>query len=202
MKERDIQAALFRAFRTHPYKFTNTYFFKNESDWLSFSSTGYAYDIEVKVSRSDFLADFKKPRHELMKAAIQGKPLALIKGEVQPWVTFFRYQHQHILLRQIRANDGRAVIRTIGRREQTAKTNISFMKTQKVGNRFFFAVPEGLVTPEEVPEYSGLIYVNELGTASKVKDAPLIHKHKHDVKKHFNMVYNHYEGLLRRSLFN
>lgn len=70
-----------------------------------------------------------------------------------------------------------------------------------MGNRFFFAVPEGLVSVDEIPEYAGLIYVDENGSARKVKDAPLLHKTIHDVKKHFKLVYFHYEGLLRRTLF-
>jgi hypothetical protein len=51
-------------------------------------------------------------------------------------------------------------------------------------NYFFFAVPEGLIEPEEVPDYAGLIYVHKrveahrlyYGTASQVKAAKRLHR--------------------------
>lgn len=43
---------------------------------------------------------------------------------------------------------------------------------------FSFVVPEGLVQPDEVPEYAGLIYMSERGTFEVVKKAPLLHKEK------------------------
>jgi len=48
-------------------------------------------------------------------------------------------------------------------------------------NRFYFVVPEGLVTKEEVPEYAGLIEASKCSNYKmllfrNVKDAPLLHK--------------------------
>lgn len=125
MTERKIQAALFKAFRTHDYKFTNTYFFKNESDWLSFTRSGYCYDIEVKVSRSDFFADFKKPRHKLMKGALQGKRLVVIKGKTYPWVCTFKYFNEYNYKNRARFNGNRDVKlgRVMNQREQLGRTD-------------------------------------------------------------------------------
>lgn len=39
-------------------------------------------------------------------------------------------------------------------------------------NRFYFAVPAGMVTPAEVPDDSGLIWVNEAGRREVVRKAP------------------------------
>lgn len=53
-------------------------------------------------------------------------------------------------------------------------------------NRFFFVVPRGLITKEEVPDYVGLLYFNDsldkntLGWIEVVKNAPLLHKNKVD----------------------
>lgn len=192
-----IQKALFRAFNSHRYKFTNLYFFKNESDWLSFTKDLYSYDIEIKISRSDFLADFKKDRHKLMEAAFQGKSSVTLRGSTQPHVCNFSYRNEYRVKRGWSDNYGEVT----NKREIVGHSRISIKDCTKVGNRFFFAVPEGLVTPEEVPEYSGLIYVNEYGSAEMIKKAPLIHKVKHDVRRKFDMLYYLYENNLRRSLF-
>lgn len=43
-------------------------------------------------------------------------------------------------------------------------------------NRFYFVVPEGIVTPQEVPDHAGLIYYHELKGMWIVKNAKLLHK--------------------------
>lgn len=48
-------------------------------------------------------------------------------------------------------------------------------------NRFYYAVPKGLVSVSEVPSYAGLIYVD--GFVSIEKRAPFIHKNKHDYRR-------------------
>ena len=46
-------------------------------------------------------------------------------------------------------------------------------------NQFFYAVPKGLVRPEEVPKYAGLLTVSEYWMSTHVeKPAPWIHKQK------------------------
>ena len=37
-----------------------------ECDVISISKSNYIYEYEVKISRSDFKADFKKPKHTLI----------------------------------------------------------------------------------------------------------------------------------------
>lgn len=53
---------------------------------------------------------------------------------------------------------------------------------------FYYAVPEGMITKDEVPEYAGLIYVskasgsnNVFSTCSVVKQAPRLKKEKTDL---------------------
>lgn len=46
-------------------------------------------------------------------------------------------------------------------------------------NRFFYAVPEGLIDPSDVPDYAGLIYVREKACFNEeVKPAPTRHREK------------------------
>ena len=100
-----------------------------ECDVISISKSDYIYEYEVKISRSDFKADFKKPKHNLIT---EKKFIKETKKE-----TFYL-----------------------------------------VPNYFYFVVPENLVSVEEVPEYAGLMYINERGGYDIIKKAPIIHKTK------------------------
>ena len=100
-----------------------------ECDVISISKSDYIYEYEVKISRSDFKADFKKPKHNLIT---EKKFIKETKKE-----TFYL-----------------------------------------VPNYFYFVVPENLITVEEIPEYAGLMYVNEKGGYDIIKKAPIIHKTK------------------------
>lgn len=107
------------------YTFSHTW----ESDFLALTKSGYLYEGEVKVSRSDFKADFKKKgKHTLLQesyAKIEG-----IEGKLRP-------------------------------------------------HYFFYAVPENLITEDEVPEYAGLVYMTQYYPFYRwVKQAPLLHKEK------------------------
>ena len=107
------------------YVFSHTW----ESDFLALTKSGYLYEGEVKVSKSDFKADFKKKdKHTLLQESYE-----IIEG----------------LERKLRPH------------------------------YFFYAVPEGLITEDEVPEYAGLVYMTEHFPYWKwVKQAPLLHKDK------------------------
>lgn len=53
------------------------------------------------------------------------------------------------------------------------------MDFKKKPNKFFYAVPKGLLATIEVPEYAGLIEVSSRNSMSNiVKDAPFLHKEK------------------------
>lgn len=94
-----------------------------ESDLFGISKSGYAMEIEVKISRGDFFQDFKKPKHQIFI--------------------------------------------------DKASMNIP--------NKFFFACPTGLIKPEEVPDYAGLIYTGTTyANFSVIKQAPFLHREKND----------------------
>lgn len=92
-----------------------------ENDVLSLNDSGYLVEFEVKISRSDFLADRKKTR-------------------------FFHYDKQ---------------------------ASIAYTP-----NRFYYAVPAGLVGRDELPWFAGLVYVGE--KIEVVRAAPMMHKIRHN----------------------
>lgn len=113
------------------YILNNLYVFSNhwESDYLALTKSGYLYEGEIKISKSDFKADFKKEnKHTLLRESYE--KLEGVEGKLRP-------------------------------------------------HYFFYAVPEDLITAEEVPEYAGLVYMMEYFPYYRwVKQAPLLHKDK------------------------
>lgn len=106
-----------------------------ESDVIAISGSEVVKEFEIKISRSDFKADFKKKR-----------------------------KHDRL-------------------------QNPSKYRTQCIPNKFYYVCPEGLIKPEEVPEYAGLIYVSAIKylgreefTINYIKQARYIHKEKPDPK--------------------
>lgn len=188
LTERTIQKALFNKYKTHQFKFANIFFFVNESDFLTFSKSGYCYDLEVKKNRPDFFNDFKKLKHKLIINLLNGRKYAVYNRGTINGHSKIRYNYREKKYDRIYTVSG--------------KSTISFESTHGVANRFSFVVPDGLVGPDEVPEYAGLIYVSRSGHTKEVKKAPLLHKKKHDLKQHFMKVYNHYECALRKILNN
>jgi hypothetical protein len=133
MSEADIQKRLWIKYKSHRYRLLNIYFFGNEeSDWLSFLTSGYCWEIEVKCTKSDYKADFFKRKHKKFK---EGKTTT--------------------------------------------------------ANRFYYAVPPGLIKEEDLPDYAGLMYVDRY--VEIIKKAPLLHRTKHSHCKAFNKMYYNYE---------
>jgi len=117
-----------------------------EMDMFKVSERGYVTEYEVKVSRGDFKADFKKAPELFEK-------------------------------------------------HKLGSTKHDRVKTgERLCNRFYFVVPQGLVKPEEVPEYAGLIYYTKagriewMGDFRLVKNARLLHKR--------TMVDAHYKSIV------
>lgn len=131
--------------QNHDYLLNNVYMFNWESDLFAISTSGYVVEIEVKISRSDFFADFKKAKHALFNT-FQDKP--------------------------------------------------------DKPNKFYFACPEGLIKPYEVPAYAGLIYVHNEGYVSYtvVKTAPFIHKVKLDLESKLLSKYYNAHNMARNML--
>ena len=104
------------------YKIANSFIFNGgwESDFFIIQrASNYCYEIEVKITRADFLKDFEKTK-------------------------------KHLIL--------------------SGKKNHDL-----IPNKFFYCVPEGLISKDEIPPYAGLMYVNYSGVFT-VREAPFIHK--------------------------
>lgn len=134
------------------YKLSNAFIFKGnwESDFFVQKQNGYAYEFEVKISRSDFFNDKKKVDKHLILST--GKYTSI--GQLSTWEN--------------------------GKWEKEEK--IKEYEHDFRPNRFFYVVPEGMITIDELPAYAGLFYYGEGADYSynlkKVKDAPFIHKQK------------------------
>lgn len=143
------------------YKLNNVFIFDWESDLFCVTKSGYSIEIEVKVSRSDFLADFKKPKHDLLIAAFEKKKYVMHDKKVMDHYSqpgcYFKYS----------------------------------VTAEITPNRFFFAVPENLISELEVPSYAGLMYVDDHGRYTIIKNAPLLHKNKIDFQKRLLSKFYH-----------
>lgn len=209
MTEKTIQKSLFNFFCSHIYKFTNTFFFKNESDWLSFLNSGFCYECEIKISRSDFKADFKKEKHTIHKGNEEKRGFFVRRtsDHITTNVSWeFCKEFPELIESKEYFERGRinGFIEDVLKIRMYAKisSGIEFISTENkmIPNKFFYVVPEGLITIDEVPDYAGLIYVDEFGTCTKIKDGKFLHKDKLDVKKLFTKTYYSYERELYQKL--
>lgn len=104
-----------------------------ECDLWQVTKAGYGVEYEVKVSRSDFKADFEK----------------------QSWIYFEGRRHPRVKHHDLRD------------------------RLPHAPTRFFFVCPAGLLTLEEIPEWTGLIEIHksERGYVSErlAKAAPKLH---------------------------
>ncbi|MFT6125760.1 MAG: hypothetical protein ACJAVA_000201 [Flavobacteriaceae bacterium] len=196
-----IDKVLHREFQLHKYQLSNSFIYNEESDFFSMTASGYAQEIEVKVSRSDFKADFKKYKHASFKQLISGQKYVVKKG-------YITWKVKEPIMINFVGEDGKGVYvedkygrkrpKTVpsGKfREYTSmgKPNKSF-ESQAIStgirifkpilpNKFWFAVPENLIPLDEIPDYAGLYYITEGGKLKIIKRAPFIHKEKHNINK-------------------
>ena len=154
-------------FGNYEYALWNSYIFSSdwESDYFCISKSGYMTEVEIKMSKSDFKADFKKTRkHEIMgsERKIYTKP-----GSA--------YMHGY-------NNDTK-------KWDVPLANSIEVVQVSKCApNKFYYCCPDGLIESHEVPVYAGLLWVNE-GRLLVVKNAPYIHKEKRNPDFLFNKFY-------------
>jgi len=185
----------------------NIHFFPYaEADWLSWLQSGYCWEIEIKVSRSDFKADFKKEKHDRFKNCMRGKFLGVKKGYVSkrypksPSQAYF--PELLTIIKRDRYNRELGVRENVVvRYDEESYTSISYVDSKDTPNKFWYIVPENLIEANEVPDYAGLMYIDDKNGITIIKNAPFIHKKKHDVTKSFNKMYYCYEHQVRQSLF-
>jgi hypothetical protein len=211
MKVSDIQRAIQAKYNTHLYELYNSYVFEWECDFFSITKSGYCYEVEIKLSRADYFADFKKEKHSLFKRLIAGDgyyfrnygptngeylctyEVAELKNKrywdvVERPVGVNRYEtpdrQEHSERHSDKLNHWKNwTLEKRTKRAYAPATSIMYTDLNKVfaPNRFYYACPEGLLKPEDIPPYAGLLYVKSIYDVEVVKEAPFIHKRKMDL---------------------
>ncbi len=127
--------------------------YKGEMDIFAMRKSGYVDEIEIKISKSDFNADFKKTilvnnsEYDYRKfIEFRAKGLDASKYE----------SHKKLLKHQLLESG------------------------ELISNRFSFLLPEHLVDSCEIPDYAGLYVYRKTGYVRELKPAPLLHKKKID----------------------
>lgn len=158
MSENVYRACRFH-FRTHKHILFNSYLFDWESDLFTLTKSGYSIEVEVKISRADFLADFKKVDKHLLLSSHNKKH---VRHRYRDYATDWGYDGGG----KFHKLDGLAC-------------EVSFCDPKtKIPNRFYYACPSGLIKVDDLPPYAGLLWVDEKGHVDQVKQAPLLHKVK------------------------
>jgi len=184
MTTREVHEAVRSFFGNYEYPLFNTFIFDWESDFFAISKSGYSVEVEVKVSRQDFKKDFT---HKTGKHFIFGSHKK--SSIIDPG---YRWQEKH-WDEQIDLPDGT--------RHLPVSTIIKWAKPcEKLPNKFFYACPEGLISPGEVPAYAGLIYTTQFGSQI-VKPAPFLHKEKKCFDKILLGKYYHRNTEIKHLLY-
>jgi hypothetical protein len=147
----------------------NKYIFARdwESDYFCVSSSGYTIEVEVKISKADFRADFEKAKHGLFKEVLLKKPYTLEnRGSGFEYNQMYQWNEET-----------KIAVKTGYTKHECTRIKISNLETIICPNKFWYACPEGIITEATIPRYAGLIAVSEDGYTI-VKDAPFIHKRK------------------------
>lgn len=162
-----------------------------EADILAVRASMWGIEVEVKVSLSDFKADFKKGTD---KWNVYGKHDRLQNGH--PVTLLRRDNPQHPLFR--------------GNKDWYADDPAQ--RTQHLCKQFYFAVPEDLVEKvrDLVPTYAGLVSVGigglciqkqapKLGMARKYTTEELNRLYRTAYYKHWDALYAEKRELRRRA---
>ena len=153
----------------HQYRLENSYVFAWECDYFGISASGYAYEVEIKMSRQDFKNEFKNKTEKHKRLANGHKDLYIMKG----------YDQTELMKRSIAEEIGLEISKHQNGNENVyvnTHTPINIIEPI-VPHRFYFACPKGLIDKKEIPDYAGLLYVTETNIY-RVKEAPFIHKRK------------------------
>ena len=198
--ERKILTTLRRHFDGHKYQLMNTYIFNWESDYFGITSSGYIYEIEVKISRSDFKADLKKVnKHSAIKGTVNKETKFTQRGQTCYEFDYPETTWERIIDKKTGRSDYNKILKGtyrtcrawtygeinkkhIDMNPRYLYSTVDIRNIPKVPNRFYYCAPKGMIKVHEVPAYAGLITI-ENNCIEVVKTAPFIHKDKIDLTK-------------------
>ena len=169
LKEKDIQKGLVRHFDTNVYHLLNAYIFDNncESDYFAITKAGYSHEIEVKLSKNDFIAENKKVEKYYYLENFSG-------GQ---YVTAF--DKKYLMVTEEWKQE-------IYNRKGYCDVNYKEMKNV-LPNKFSYACPYDVINKNDVPDYAGLYYVEgfynknigkNVYKVKEIKKPKFIHKNK------------------------
>ncbi len=164
--EEFIQLALnkFFAYGSVKYNIDGLYVFDWESDKLLETRSGYIYEFEIKISRADFKNDFKHKKDKHI----------ILAGEERYGDKYLPKYYEFLEENRKRGNWCEQNFL------KSAENNPHYLVGgHKRPNYFYYTVPTDLVTVEEVPDYAGLVYVDEKGNLTIKKSAPKLHSEKY-----------------------
>lgn len=184
----NINRCMRNHFQANFINLPNVYVYNEESDLFSITKDDYAHEIEVKISKADFKADFKKRKHDIIEKCLQGFDKYIVRGGIVNEtcnIEFLENSRRH-WERRVENTKGydttwKEYVSSVTR--SRSKNYSQYIYIQDIDdkilpNKFSFAVPEGLIDKSEVPSYAGLYYINEFGKVKNVKRAKFIHKDK------------------------
>jgi hypothetical protein len=205
INEKEIQNRLKRKFDSHKYIRSNSYVFDWESDFFSKTASGYFQEIEIKISLSDFKADFKNKthKHDALSRKFKGIDTYITHTENTYQIEYDEMESVVIDGKRQYNEDGtikeqfkRKMSREIKSSPKMLKSwskyyKNNFKATQtssiieikqlpKIPHKFYYICPENLIPIELIPEYAGLYYINE-NQIREMKKAPFIHKEEVDL---------------------
>lgn len=167
LTEQKIQRRLNAFFASWKYNVDGLFVFGWESDKLIWTKAGYIYEFEVKISRADYMNDFrhKAEKHLLLNSALPDEKTETREADLFDNVL----KQKRKRYPQITMGQAKARMKPVG---------------DRMPNYFYYAVPEGMLEPDEVPPYAGLIYVTEDKTVRNVgliivREAPKLHGTKY-----------------------
>lgn len=203
MTAEDINHQLNIQFWRYDYRLNNSFIFNWESDFLCQSDAGYWVECEVKISRSDFLRDFAKEKHRLFQrirnsathyvvnmGRRQGDAICTYeKVRVNYPAKQYDWKRQQYIVNDTYSLNLWSHAETIY--AQATGIRIEPMTKIRCPHQFYFAVPAGLITLAEIPDYAGLLYISAAGV-EVVRRAPYLHKTKMDLtrellRKYYNL---------------
>lgn len=162
LTEQKIQRRLNGFFASWKYNVDGLYVFGWESDKLIWTKAGYIYEFEVKISRADYMNDFK---HKVEKHLLLNSALPDEKTEARQADLFGNlFTQKRKRYPQITMEQAKQFMKPVG---------------ERMPNYFYYAVPDGMLEPDEVPPYAGLIYIHEDSGFSIIREAPRLHATKY-----------------------
>ena len=174
LTEQKIQRVLSGFISQPKYSVDGLFVFGWESDKLIWTKAGYIYEFEIKISRSDYLNDFrhKVEKHLLLNSALTDE--STVAREADLFGNLLKEKRKRYP--QITMEQAKDRMKPVG---------------ERMPNYFYYAVPEGLLEADEVPPYAGLVYITTYKGSFEnepkkwhhsykvIKTAPKLHKTKY-----------------------